>query len=147
MVFYPIPLAVLQEFNILILQVETSQWGVAANPPSVADVVLVPPLSNLKLSLLLGSALQRPLVLKTTPPYVFIMWLTGRVTSLSIFIFRAREMPEKAKITTLPLTMHQNRHLGLIFVRPHAGDESELSQSVVVGIKSVIYYLCLAYVE
>lgn len=67
MVFYPIPLAVLQEFNILILQVETSQWGVAANPPSVADVVLVPPLSNLKLSLLLGSALQRPLVLKNNP--------------------------------------------------------------------------------
>lgn len=79
MVFYPIPLAVLQEFNILILQVETSQWGVAANPPSVTDMVLVPPLSNLKLSLLLGSALQRPLVLKTTPPYVFIMRLTGRV--------------------------------------------------------------------
>lgn len=146
MVFYPIPLAILQEFNIFILQMETSQLGGAANPPRVADIVLVPHLSDLKLGLLSGSALQRPLVLKATPPYLFIMWLTGRVyIPQHIYLQGMRNAGKGKNYTALDYTPKLPPWAR--FVRPHAGDEREFPQSVVVRIKLVIYHLRRACVE
>lgn len=75
-VFHPILLATLQEFNILILQMETCGPGRILNLPGVTEMNSTPHRSDSKLKSFLGSALQWPFLLKAIPLYLFIMWFT-----------------------------------------------------------------------
>lgn len=75
MIFHPIPLATLQEFNVLLSQMETGCSAGTLNLPHVTEIDPAPHLSDSKLSLLQGSVLLQPL-LKAPLPYLFIMWLT-----------------------------------------------------------------------
>lgn len=148
MIFHPISLATLQEFNVLLPQMETGCSAGTPNLPHVTEIDPAPHLSDSRLSLLQGSVLLWPLFKSTSTFLIYNVaykvclphsaylpsgqpWNKQRKGYL---ILRWQMMAETK--TVLPLTSRPKLPTWTCFVRPHKVMNEHLPQSV--RIRSVM---------